>query len=65
MKESRREAGVLNVRNSFVGEVSAAAAALAGVCRGTRLPFRLASMRGSIDLRRRWPPRGIRDMSTA
>ncbi len=65
-KVSRREAGVLKVRNSFVGERSAAGV-LAGVSlqAGTRLPPRLARARGSIDLRRRWPPRGIKDVSIA
>lgn len=70
MNVSRREAGVLN------GTKSAAAAivcllgetlngVLAGVSAGMRFPFRFKSARGSIDLRRLWPPRGMRDMSTA
>lgn len=71
MNVSRREAGVLN------GMKSAAAAAtvcllgetlngvLAGVSAGMRFPFRFKRARGSIDLRRLWPPRGMRDMSTA
>ena len=63
MNVSRRDAGVLNVRNSVVGEI----VGFAGVAllAGTRLPFRLARARGSIDLRRRLPPRGTRDVSMA
>ena len=66
-KVSRREAGVSKVRNSFVGEISLGAGVLAGVSllAGTRLPFRLASIRGSIDLRRRLPPRGMIEVSMA
>ncbi len=70
MNVSRREAGVLN------GMKSAAAATvcllgetltggLAGISAGMRFPFRFKSARGSIDLRRLWPPRGMRDVSTA
>lgn len=72
MNVSRREAGVLN------GMKSAAAAAaivcllgetfsgvLAGISAGMRFPFTFKSARGSIDLRRLWPPRGMRDVSTA
>ena len=62
MNVSRRDAGVLNVRNSVVGEVVFAGVALFA---GTRLPFRLARARGSIDLRRRLPPRGTREVSMA
>lgn len=65
MKVSRREAGVLKVRNSFVGEISAGFSGVPAVPAGTRLPFKLASARGSIDLRRRLPPRGTRDVSIA
>lgn len=46
-KESRREAGELKVRNSFVGERSS------GGLAGMRLPLMLARRRGSMDLRRR------------
>ena len=45
-----------------IGPAAATAAASAA---GMRFPFTLASARGSIDLRRRWPPRGIIDVSTA
>jgi len=62
-KDARREAGELNVRNSFVGESSTVL--FAGVSAGTRLPLMFDSARGSIDLRRRWPPRGTIEMSTA
>ena len=63
MNVSRRDAGVLNVRNSIVGET----VGFTGVAllTGTRLPFRLARARGSIDLRRRLPPRGTKDVSMA
>lgn len=38
---------------------------LAGVSAGMMFPFRFKRARGSIDLRRLWPPRGMRDVSTA
>ena len=44
-----------------MGEISV----LAGVSAGMRLPFKLARARGSMDLRRREPPRGMMDVSTA
>ena len=49
-KVSRREAGVSNVRNSLVGERDAGG--LGACSAGMRLPLRLDSTRGSIDLRR-------------
>lgn len=65
MKVSRRETGVSKVRNSLVGETLLMAAIFAGVSAGIRLPLRLERARGSIDLRRLWPPRGIREVSMA
>ena len=65
MKVSRREAGVAKVINSFVGETATFAAGVSLGVAGTRLPFRFARARGSIDLRRRLPPRGIRVVSMA
>ena len=67
MNVSLREAGVSKVRNSCVGDISVSGETLAGVSMlaGIRLPFILASARGSIDLRRREPPRGIIDVSMA
>ena len=47
-QESGGGAGELKVRNSAVGERAA----------GMRVPLRWESRRGSMDLRRRWPPRG-------
>ena len=67
MNVSLREAGVSKVRNSFVGDISFAGKTFAGVSVPAviRLPFMLASARGSIDLRRREPPRGNIDVSMA
>lgn len=72
MNVSRREAGVLNGMKSASAAAAAAAVCLmgdtggfAGVSAGMRFPFRFKSARGSIDLRRLWPPRGTRDVSTA
>ena len=67
MNVSLREAGVSKVRNSFVGDISFGGETLAGVSMlaGIKFPFMLASARGSIDLRRREPPRGIIDVSMA
>lgn len=53
------------VRNSCVGEMSLLGSIFGGVSAGIRLPLRLERARGSIDLRRLWPPRGIREVSTA
>lgn len=70
MNVSRREAGVLNGMKSaaaatvcLLGETLSGV--LAGISAGMRFPFRFKSARGSIDLRRLWPPRGMRDVSTA
>lgn len=75
MNVSRREAGVLNGTNSASAAAAAAAAVsllgdtlagvFAGASAGMRFPFRFKRARGSIDLRRLWPPRGMRDVSTA
>lgn len=67
MNVSLREAGVSKVRNSVVGDISFSEEILAGVSMLAviRMPFILASARGSIDLRRREPPRGIMDVSMA
>ena len=67
MNVSLRETGVSKVRNSFVGDISISGETLAGVSMvaGIKLPFMLASARGSIDLRRREPPRGTIDVSMA
>lgn len=67
MNVSLREVGVSKVRNSFVGDISFSGEILGRVptSAGIRLPFMLASARGSIDLRRREPPRGIMDVSMA
>jgi hypothetical protein len=57
MKVSRREAGELNVRNSFVGEKLAlpagAVSLVIGESHWMRFPLTLARARGSMDLRRR------------
>lgn len=74
MNVSRREAGVLNGMKSNSAAAAAAVVCLlgdtlavvfAGVSAGMRFPFRFKRARGSIDLRRLWPPRGTRDVSTA
>lgn len=69
---SRREAGVSNGMKPNSAAVAAVAVCLmgnmgvfAGVSAGMRFPFRFKRARGSIDLRRLWPPRGMRDVSTA
>lgn len=71
MNVSRREAGVLNGMKSVAAAATVCllgdtlSAVLAGISAGMRFPFRFKSARGSIDLRRLWPPRGMRDVSTA
>jgi hypothetical protein len=60
-KDWRRE---LRLRNSLLGDMSEAAG-FAGVSAGTRLPFKLKRLRGSMDLRRLCPPLGMDDVSTA
>lgn len=70
MNVSRRDAGVLNgMKSAAVATVcllgDALSGVLAGISAGMRFPFRFKSARGSIDLRRLWPPRGMRDVSTA
>lgn len=69
MNVSRREAGVLNGMKSAAAIVcllgETLSGVLAGISAGMRLPFTFKSARGSIDLRRLWPPRGMRDVSTA
>lgn len=77
MNVSRLLFGVSKVRNSFVGDIcgpdsgTGARAfrgeflegAVEGV--GTRVPARFANALGSIDLRRREPPRGTSEVSIA
>lgn len=71
MNVSRREAGVLNGMKSAAAPATVCllgetlSGVLAGISAGMRFPFRFKSARGSIDLRRLWPPRGMRDVSTA
>src|SRR5438552_3460686 len=70
-----RLTGLERLRNSFVGD-TLLVEAFAGVASvpeldddvtdpATSVPLIFASARGSIDLRRRWPPRGTRDVSIA
>ena len=57
---------LLRLRNSFVGERSRVCfAGVVIVLVGTRLPSRLASILGSMDLRLLCPPRGMVEVSTA
>ena len=65
IKVSRRETGVSKVRNSLVADMVLDGASFAGVSAGIKLPLRLERARGSIDLRRLWPPRGTREVSIA
>lgn len=55
------------LRNSLVGDTARLALMLWGVPvefgRTERVPLRFWILRGSMDLRRRWPPRGMRAMS--
>ena len=64
--EARREEEG-KVRNSFVGEMSVfekEVVVVADGVEGTSVPFKFWSARGSIDLRRRCPPRGRLEVST-
>ena len=77
MNVSRLFFGVSKVRNSSVGDICGSdAGADARVlkdglpkvvveCAGIRAPARFATALGSIDLRRRDPPRGISEVSIA
>lgn len=61
--DTRRGVGESKIRNSLVGE--RAVGFLEGEGVGMRVPLRLESARGSIDLRRRVLPRGTEERSTA
>lgn len=56
--------GVSRLRNSFVGDMEEIDLR-DGVDDETSVPLRLARAFGSMLLRRRWPPRGTLEVSTA
>ena len=80
IKVSRLLLGVSKVRNSLVGDICGCCGAEAGAkarrgeipedvvfeaAAGTSVPAKFANILGSIDLRRREPPRGMRQVSMA